>query len=259
MQAQHMTQTTDAPTSIAARAAALLYGSVAYVGFLGTYLFAIGWVTGLLPRNIDNGPVGGLGEALVVNLGVLSLFAIQHTIMARGWFKAKWTKICPPAVERSTFVVITCVILLTLFTQWRPLEGELWHVEGVGATVLQGLSFAGFALVVVATFLIDHFELFGLKQVVRYFRGTEHTDPPFLVRSLYRYTRHPLYVGFIMAFWFTPHMTYSHLLFAAVTTGYLMIGIQFEEHDLIRMHGDKYREYKAQVPSLLPIPGKVWK
>ncbi len=259
MQAQTAHHTsTRSQTSLAGRSAALLYGTFAYLGFLGTYLFAAAWVTGLSPRNIDNGPIVGVGEALLVNLSILGLFAVQHTIMARGWFKAKWTKLCPPAVERSTFVVITCAILLTLFTQWRPIEGTVWHVEGVAGGVLQGLSFAGFGLVVVATFLIDHFELFGMKQVIRFFRGTEHTDPPFLVRSLYRYVRHPLYVGFLMAFWFTPHMTYSHLLFAAATTGYLMIGIAFEESDLIRMHGDKYREYKQKVPSLIPIPGKTW-
>ena len=242
------------------RTAILAYGLLCYLAFFGTFLYLIGFVTGLIvPRGIDAGTQATGALDWLVNIGLVALFAIQHTIMARGWFKAKWTKLCPPAVERSTFVVVTCAILLTLFTQWRPIEGTLWHVEGVAGGLLQGLSYVGFALVVLATFLIDHFELFGMKQVIRFFRGTEHTDPPFMIRSLYKYVRHPLYVGFLMAFWFTPHMTYSHLLFAVATTGYLMIGIAFEESDLIRMHGDKYREYKKRVPSLLPIPGKSWK
>ena len=190
---------------------------------------------------------------------LLSLFAVQHSIMARGWFKARWTKICPPAVERSTFVVITNVILTLIFTQWRPITGDVWNVgEGALATVLTGLMYAGFGLVVLATFLIDHFELFGMKQVVRFFRGIEHSDPPFMVRSLYKYTRHPIYVGFLMAFWCTSQMTWGHLMFAGVVTAYLLVAIRLEEGDLIRIHGAKYGEYRKRVAMLLPLPGKTW-
>jgi len=245
--------------SLLGRTAALAYGSINYVAFLLTFLHAIAFMADLTPRSVDSGPSYAVGSAIVVNVALLSLFAVQHSIMARGWFKARWTRICPPAVERSTFVLLTNLILNLIFTQWRPIAGDVWNVgNGALATVLQGISFAGFGLVVVATFLIDHFELFGMKQVIRFFRGTEHSEPPFLVRSLYRYTRHPLYVGFLMAFWATPRMTWGHLLFAAVTTGYLLVAIRLEEGDLIRIHGDQYREYRKRVAMLLPIPGKSY-
>jgi protein-S-isoprenylcysteine O-methyltransferase Ste14 len=259
MQAHSNTTAAPAQASLPGRVAALAYGSVAYLAFLATYLLAIAFVADLSPRSVDTGPTYPMWNAILVNVGLLSIFAVQHSIMARGWFKARWTKICPPAVERSTFVMLTNLILVLIFTQWRPIPGEVWNAgDGALAMVLQGISYAGFGLVVVATFLIDHFELFGMKQVIRFFRGVEHTHPPFLVRSLYRYTRHPLYVGFILAFWATPRMTWGHLLFAGVTTAYLLVAIQIEEGDLIRMHGDKYREYKKRVAMLLPLPGKTW-
>ena len=241
------------------RLAALAYGTFSYVWFLATYALAVAFVADLIPRSIDRGPDSTVLNAVLVNVGMLGLFAVQHSIMARGWFKRRWTKICPPAVERTTFVVLTNAILTLICTQWRPIPGVVWEVEnGVLAALLTGTSFAGFGLVVVATFLIDHFELFGMKQVVRFFRGTTHTDPPFLVRSLYRYTRHPLYVGFLMAFWATPRMTWGHLLFAGVVTAYLLVAIRLEEGDLVRVHGDRYREYRRRVAMLLPLPGKTW-
>lgn len=260
MQAHGTVTPATRQASFLGRAAALAYGSVNYVAFLLTFLHAIAWMHDLTPRSVDTGPAYGVGTAVLVNVALLSLFAVQHSIMARGWFKARWTKICPPAVERSTFVLLTNAILNLIFLQWRPIPGDVWNVgDGVLATVLTGVSLAGFALVVIATFLIDHFELFGMKQVIRFFRGTEHTDPPFLVRSLYRYTRHPLYVGFLMAFWATPHMTWGHLLFACVTTGYLLVAIRLEEGDLIRIHGEQYRAYRKKVAMLLPLPGRTWK
>ena len=245
--------------SAGGRILALLYGAAVYAIFLPTFLYAVGFVTNLVvPKSIDSGTAGPLGTALLVNLSILGLFAVQHMVMARQGFKRWWTRVVPRPVERSTFVLFTCAILCLLYWQWRPIEGAVWHVEHAGlATALQALSIVGFGIVLVATFLIDHFDLFGLKQVVRFARGKTHRDPAFRVKSLYRYVRHPLYLGFLIAFWATPHMTYSHLLFAVATTGFMMIAVRFEERDLVRAH-DEYRDYRARVPMILPRPGRSY-
>ena len=229
----------------------IVYGVVTYVFFLVTFLYAIGFVANMVvPKSIDSGAVGAVGVSLVVNLGLLSLFAVQHNIMARSWFKRAWTKVVPNPVERTTFVLFTCVILCLMYWQWRPMTGAVWEVgNDAFAMVLTGVSFIGWAIVLLTTFLIDHFDLFGLKQV---FQWDTYTHPVFTEQSLYRHSRHPLYLGFIIAFWATPMMTVGHLLFAAVTTVWMIISIQFEEHDLKEAHPE-YAEYKARVPMLVPL------
>ena len=238
------------------RTLVLLAGSAIYLYFLGVFLYAVGFVSGfLVPKTLNDGAAVPLGEALLVNGSILALFAIQHTIMARPAFKAWWTKIVPPALERSLFVLATCLILTTLFWQWRPLPGgAVWSVDNqVLATALHVVSGLGWGLVLYATFLIDHFDLFGLRQVVLHFRGVPYSNPRFQEKSFYRFVRHPLLLGFAIAFWATPHMSWSHLFYALMTTLYMLVGIEFEERDLIKAHGDDYRSYRRRVPMLLPF------
>jgi protein-S-isoprenylcysteine O-methyltransferase Ste14 len=245
----------SATGSFAGRFAALLYSTTVYLGFLATFLYLIGFVGGgLVPKHIDSGATVSTAQALLVNGGFLALFALQHMIMARTWFKKRWTKIVPSVVERSTFVLVTSVILCAMVWQWRPLPTVLWHVEGLGATALWTVCGLGWAIVLVSTFLIDHFELFGLRQSVRHFRGLEATAPRFQERSLYRFVRHPLMTGFLLAFWATPHMTVGHLFFALMCTGYILIGTRIEERDLVAAHGERYLDYRRRVPGLLPLP-----
>jgi protein-S-isoprenylcysteine O-methyltransferase Ste14 len=236
------------------RLLALLYSSLVYALFLGTFLYAMGFVNGVLvPKGIDDGVEQPLSETLAVNLGLLGLFALQHSVMARQGFKRWWTRIVPTHAERSTFVLLTCVILCALYMQWRPLPGTVWQVEQpVLAASLSALSWAGWALVLAATFLIDHFDLFGLRQGWRRFRGGPQGDPAFRVRGIYRRTRHPLYLGFLVAFWSTPHMTEGHLLFAVMTTAFMLVAVRLEERDLVRVHGMDYVEYRRLVPMLVP-------
>jgi protein-S-isoprenylcysteine O-methyltransferase Ste14 len=237
------------------RLAILLYGVVVYLLFFATFLHAIFFVEGVLvPRTLSaGGIVGPTATALLVNLGLLSLFAVQHNVMARPWFKKRWTRIVHPAIERSTFVLATITILNAMIFFWRPLPAVVWEVGGPAASVLTALSWAGWGLVLVATFVIDHFELFGLKQPIQHFRGIPPTKPAFQVRYFYRWTRHPLYLGFFVAFWSTPVMTVSHLLFAGVVTTWVLIAVRFEEHDLVAEHGEAYREYRRRVPMILPL------
>ena len=250
------TQNPKAP--LLERLSVLLFGSTIYVCFLLVFLAVVAFVSGvLLPKTIDSGNEAGLGEALLVNGSILALFAVQHTIMARIWFKRWWTGIVHPALERSIFVLATLAILVLLMWQWRAVPDVVWSVESpVLAGVLWTVCGGGWLLVLVATFLIDHFELFGLSQVIAHFRGRQAASPAFQVRSLYRYTRHPLYLGFLIAFWVTPHMTVGHLMFAAIVTGYLAIGMRIEERTLVAIHGDDYREYRRHVPMLLPVGAK---
>ena len=256
------TLTTTAPRHTAAIGAAslptrllsLTYGTFAYVLFLGTFLYAIGFTNALLvPKTVNDGASVPLTEALLINGGILALFAMQHTIMARITFKKWWTRFVPAHVERSTFVLVTCAILITMFWQWRHLPGTLWELSGPAAWFVQGVSFLGWGIVLVSTFLIDHFELFGLKQVVRYFLGKTAASAQFQERSLYRRVRHPLMLGFLIAFWATPVMTMGHLFFAAMCTGYILVGIQVEERTLIAEHGEAYQDYRRRVPMLLPL------
>lgn len=250
------------------RLAAFVYGVVAYVVFLAVTVYAIGFVGNyhfrlaedlyFVPRGMDfGGPAATTLEALLIDGVLLLLFAVQHSGMARQRFKRWITRFISPAVERSTYVMATNLMLALLFWQWRPIGGELWAF-GDGSTaalVLRGVNMAGWVLVVLSTFLIDHFELFGLRQVYAHARGVGMDEPTFRQPFLYRWTRHPLYLGFLIAFWATPIMTWGHLVFALAVTGYILVAVQFEERDLIRMFGDRYRAYRERVPMLLPRPG----
>jgi protein-S-isoprenylcysteine O-methyltransferase Ste14 len=233
---------------------AFLYGLVAYLVFFGTILYAIGFVTGLaVPKTIDTGTVVPLAEALIVNVLLMSLFAVQHSVMARRQFKEWWTQYVPKPVERSTYVLLASLALVLLFWQWRPIPTVVWQVADPAlATAILGLSFVGWVLVFTSTFLINHFELFGLHQVANNLAGRPMPQVRFRTPVLYKFVRHPIYLGFIIAFWAAPAMTIGHLLFAAVTTAYIFVGIALEEHDLIDMFGDEYRRYRGRVSMLVP-------
>jgi methanethiol S-methyltransferase len=195
-----------------------------------------------------------MGTAIAIDLGLLALFALQHSIMARRWFKAAWTRVVPPPLERSTYVLFSSLALIALFWGWRPLGGSVWAVQDPTARVILRTLFAsGWGLVRVVTFLIDHFDLFGLRQVWLFATGRLYTPLPFVTPGPYRLVRHPLYVGWFLAFWMTPTMTLSHLLFAVATTTYILVAIQFEERDLVHYHGDAYAEYRRRVPMLWPF------
>jgi protein-S-isoprenylcysteine O-methyltransferase Ste14 len=233
---------------------AFLYGVISYFVFFGTILYAIGFVENLLvPKSIDTGTVVSLTEALIVNLLLMSLFAVQHSVMARPQFKAWWTTIVPKPVERSTYVLLASLALVLLFWQWRPLPAVVWQVaDPQTAMGIMVLSFVGWGLVFASTFMINHFELFGLHQVANNLTGRPMPPVRFKTPLLYRFVRHPIYLGFILAFWAVPTMTVGRLLFAAVTTAYLFVGIALEEHDLIETFGDDYRNYKRRVAMLVP-------
>lgn len=255
------------------RVLGFVYGVVCYLVFFATFLFAIGFVGGgnlygagktlVVPRSIDLMPGGaaeGLARRLIIDALLLSLFAIQHSVMARAWFKRRWTQIVAPMLERSTYVLIASLVLLVMFWNWRPIGTErvAWDVHNsTGRLVLQGLFWLGWLIVLTSTFLIDHFDLFGLKQVYCYLKGVDCPPPAFKTPALYKGVRHPIYLGFIIAFWSTPRMSIGHLFFAVMTTAYMIIAIQFEERDMIRVHGDKYENYRKHVSMLTPV--KFWK
>jgi protein-S-isoprenylcysteine O-methyltransferase Ste14 len=236
------------------RFAAFLYGLVAYVVFFLTFLYAIGFVEGLVvPKGIDTGPAGPMTEALVIDLLLMSLFAVQHSVMARKPFKQWWTQFVPASVERSTYVLFASLALLLLFWQWRPLPGVVWQIsDSQIAAAIVSLSFLGWLLVLTSTFMINHFELFGLHQVVNNLAGRTMPEPRFKTPLLYNFVRHPIYLGFMIAFWATPVMTLGHLLFAAVTTTYIFVGIFLEERDLVELFGDEYRRYRKTASMLIP-------
>jgi methanethiol S-methyltransferase len=243
-----------ARASTAGRLVALLYGIVAYVVFFVTFLYAIGFVSGfVVPKTIDSGPAGPIVEALIVNVLLMSLFAIQHSVMARQQFKQWWTQYVPKSVERATYVLLASLALLLLFWQWHPIPEVVWQIaDPRAAMAVTMFGFAGWLIVLLSTFLINHFELFGLHQVANNLVGRPMPAPRFRTPLFYGFVRHPIYLGFIIAFWAAPTMTTGHLLFAAVTTAYIIVAIQLEEHDLIAIFGDDYRRYKARVSMLLP-------
>ena len=232
----------------------VLYALACYALFLGTNLYAIGFIGDLIvPKALDTGPPGPLTDALVVNTLLLGAFAVQHSVMARRGFKRWWTRIVPPAVERSTYVLATILVLALLFWQWRPMTDVVWKVSAAPNVFLIHMVFwLGWGIALVSTFLINHFELFGLSQVFARARTPDLLASQFKTPLFYRHVRHPLYVGFLLAFWAAPMMTAGHLMFAVATTGYILIGIFFEERDLVRQFGDRYRTYRAQVGMLIP-------
>ena len=237
------------------RSLAVLYGGACYTAFLATFLYAIAFVAGFgLPKHIDNGAQTPLWTALALDIALLTLFAVQHSGMARPAFKRWWTRFVPPPIERSTFVLVSSAVLALLFWLWRPLPQVVWHVDaGLARGVLWGVSLFGWLLVLTSSFTINHFELFGLRQVWLHARGRVAKDDAFVIRAMYRIVRHPLMLGFLIAFWVTPTMTIGHLLFAAVVTGYIVVAVKFlEERDLVAVHGDTYRDYQRKVPMLLP-------
>jgi methanethiol S-methyltransferase len=237
------------------RAIAVLYGVIAYVFFFVTFLYAIGFVGNLVvPKGIDTGVAGGVVPALLVNVALLGVFAVQHSLMARPAFKRWWTKLVPAPVERSTYVLFASLALILLFWQWRPLPQPVWSATGPAALAIWTVFALGWATVLTSTFLINHFDLFGLKQVWDYRRRNEPPPADFRTPLFYKVVRHPIYLGFILAFWATPAMTQGHLLFALATTAYILIAIQLEEHDLIAVFGERYADYRRQVSMLIPLP-----
>lgn len=240
------------------RLVALLYGLAAYLIFFLTFLYAIGFVSGLVvPKSIDSAAVAGLAESIILDVLLMSVFALQHSVMARKSFKTWWSQFVPTSIERSTYVLLASLALILLFWQWRPIPVVLWRIEDPRwAMAVQGLSFCGWLLVLLSTFMINHFELFGLHQVFVNLAKKAMPEPRFKAPALYKLVRHPIYLGFIIAFWAASAMTIGHLLFAAVTTAYIFVGIFLEERDLVGLFGHEYLSYRAGVRMLIPLRRK---
>jgi protein-S-isoprenylcysteine O-methyltransferase Ste14 len=237
------------------RVAAFAYGLACYLVFFATLLYAMGFIGNLVvSQSIDAAPRGPFLTALLIDAGLLGVFAIQHSVMARRWFKRAWARVVPEVVERSTYVLFSSVLLLLMFWQWQPIGGVIWQVENSGGRLLLYVVYCtGWLIVLWSTFLINHFDLFGLRQVYLYLRNQPYTPLGFRTPGLYRLVRHPLYLGWLMVFWGTPVMTVAHLVFALATTGYILIAIQFEERDLVHFFGDKYRSYRRRIPMIVPL------
>ena len=233
---------------------AAVYGFVCYVVFLGSFLYAIGFVGNLIvPKAIDSGPSTALPEALVINLVLLGLFAVQHSVMARPGFKAVWTRMVPRSVERSTYVLLSSLLLALIYWKWQAIPTVVWDVSSPALNAFLLVLFAlGWLILLLSTFMINHFDLFGLRQVYLLARGLEYTPLNFTQRAFYKFVRHPIMLGFVIAFWATPHMSVGHLVFSIATTGYILVGIFLEERDLVKYHGAEYEAYRARVPMLFP-------
>ena len=240
-------------TSSKSGAGIFAFGVLSYGVFFAVFLYAIGFIGGFFtPTTLDGAPSRPLFEALAIDLGLLSLFAVQHSVMARPAFKRWWTRIVPEAAERSVYVLLSSLALVALFAWWQPIGGVIWSTEGVARTAVIAIYLLGWALLLYTTFLIDHFDLFGLRQVWNRLKGNSYEPPKFYTPSLYRVVRHPLYVGWLTIFWAAPTMTVAHLVFALTTTAYILIAIQLEERDLVSAFGDTYVEYRRSTPMLIP-------
>jgi len=235
------------------RIAALIYGFASYFVFFLSFVYAIGFLGNyVVPKSIDLGSESGLAQSLLIDLLLLGLFAVQHSVMARPAFKRWWTTIVPSSCERSTYVLTSSLLLILIFWQWRPIATTIWRVEGWPAAVLTAISLIGWLTALASSYMIDHFELFGLRQVIGALREASARVQSFKTPLLYRLVRHPIMLGFLLAFWATPHMTAGHLLFAVMTTGYVLVGVRLEERDLVAQFGASYEQYRRNVPMLTP-------
>jgi protein-S-isoprenylcysteine O-methyltransferase Ste14 len=235
------------------RVAAFIYGIASYLVFVCSLLYAVAFIGDYpAPKLIDAGSESGLVQSILIDVALLGVFAVQHSVMARPAFKRWWTTIVPASCERSTYVLISSLLLILIFWQWRPIVATIWHVEGLSAALLTAIFWIGWLIALASSYMIDHFELFGLRQVFAAGRGAAARVLPFKTPLLYRLVRHPLMLGFLLAFWATPHMTAGHLLFAVLTTAYILVGTHLEERDLIAQFGARYEQYRQRVPMLLP-------